>query len=46
MIFLNAFTQFLTDIFSSSFCAWLMALLVFSMLLSWIIDLNGGVFRD
>lgn len=43
MMFLTAFTNFMIELFSSSFAAWLMALLVFSFLLCSIIVMVGDI---
>lgn len=45
MIFLNAFTAFMTELFSSTFAAWIMTLLVFMFLLCTIICTVGDI-RD
>lgn len=43
MMFLNAFTAFMTELFSSTFAAWLMVLLVFAFLLCSILSMVGDI---
>lgn len=43
MMFVNAFTVFANEIFSSTFAAWLMAFLIFVFLLCCIMHIGGDV---